>query len=189
MTTLTQPISEIATQWQIDPSHSNVEFSVRHLMIASVKGRFGEFAGSVNIDADDPTRPSVDVTVDVASIDTRQAQRDAHLRSPDFFDAEKWPKLSFRGNRVAGDTDSEFKLYGDLTIRDVTRPVVLSVTKEGEGSDPWGNFRAAFSATTKIDRREFGLTWNQALETGGVVVGDEIKISIDVELTATKSAE
>ena len=127
--------------------------------------------------------------VEIASIDTRQAQRDAHLRSPDFFDAEKWPTLSFLGNRIAGDTDGEFKLYGDLTIRDVTRPVVLDVTKEGEGSDPWGNFRTAFSAKTKIDRREFGLTYNQALETGGVVVGDEIKISIDVELTAVKTAE
>jgi polyisoprenoid-binding protein YceI len=185
---MTQPITEIATQWQIDPSHSNVEFSVRHLMIASVKGRFGEFAGSVNIDPENPDRPNVDVTVDIASIDTRQAQRDAHLRSPDFFDAEKWPTLSFRGKRIEGDTDGEFKLHGDLTIRDVTRPIVLNVTKEGEGSDPWGNFRSAFSATTKIDRRDFGLTWNQALETGGVVVGDEIKISIDVELTAVKAA-
>jgi polyisoprenoid-binding protein YceI len=185
--TMTQPITEIATQWQIDPSHSNVEFAVRHLMIASVKGRFGEFAGSVNIDPENASRPNVDVTVDIASIDTRQAQRDAHLRSPDFFDAEKWPTLSFRGNRIDGDTDGEFKLYGDLTIRDVTRPIVLDVTKEGEGSDPWGNFRAAFSAKTKIDRRDFGLTWNQALETGGVVVGDEIKISVDVELTAVKT--
>ena len=183
-TTFAQPGSEIATSWQIDPAHSNVEFAVRHLMISSVKGRFGDITGAVKIDPKNPNAALVDVTLKTASIDTRQEQRDAHLRSPDFFDAEKWPTIEFRGTRIDGDTDSEFKLYGDLTIRDVSRPVTLEVTKEGEGSDPWGNFRTAFSAKTKINRNDFGLTWNQVLETGGVVVGDEIKISIDVELTA-----
>lgn len=185
-TAFAQPIAEVATQWQLDPVHTSVDFSVRHLMIASVKGSFDELAGSISIDPENESKSSVEVTIQAASVNTRQAQRDAHLRSADFFDVEKWPTLTFRGGRVEGDIDGEFKLYGDLTIRDVTRPVVLDVTKEGEGSDPWGNFRAGFSATTKIDRRGFGLTYNQALETGGVVVGDEIKISVDVQFTAVK---
>jgi polyisoprenoid-binding protein YceI len=185
MTTATAlPITEIATKWQLDPAHSNVEFAVRHLMIATVKGRFGDMTGSVTLNPDNPFDVNVDVTIDTTSIDTRQAQRDAHLRSADFFNVEQWPAIQFRGNRIEGNADGEFKLYGDLTIRDVTRPIVLEVTKEGEGRDPWGGTRAAFSAKGKIDRRDFGLTWNQALETGGVVVGDEIKISIDAEFTA-----
>ncbi|HEY3257506.1 MAG TPA: YceI family protein [Gemmatimonadaceae bacterium] len=185
---LAQPINEIATKWQIDQAHSNVEFAVRHLMISTVKGRFGDIAGAITLDPQNPRLASVDVTLQTASIDTRQEQRDAHLRSADFFDADKWPTITFRGNRVDGDTDGEFRLYGDLTIRDVTRPIVLDVTKEGEGPDPWGNVRAAYSATTKIDRRNFGLTYNQVLETGGVLVGDEIKISVDVEFTAVPDA-
>jgi polyisoprenoid-binding protein YceI len=186
--TLAQPINEIATKWQIDQAHSNVEFAVRHLMISNVKGRFGDIAGAITLDPENPRSALVDVTLQTASIDTRQEQRDAHLRSADFLDVEKWPTITFRGKRVDGDTDSEFRLYGDLTIRDVTRPIVLDVTKEGEGADPWGNQRTAFSATTKINRRDFGLTYNMALETGGVVVGEEIKISVDVELTAAQDA-
>ena len=186
--TITQPINEIASTWQLDAAHANVEFAVRHLMISTVKGRFGDIAGAITLDPENPTSASVDVTLQTASIDTRQEQRDAHLRSGDFFDAEKWPTIKFHGNRVAGDTDSEFQLFGDLTIRDVTRPVILDVTKEGEGSDPWGNMRVAYSAKTKIDRRQFGLTYNQALETGGVLVGDEIKISVDAEFTAVPNA-
>jgi polyisoprenoid-binding protein YceI len=187
--TLAQPINEVATRWQIDQAHSNVEFSVRHLMISNVRGRFGDIAGAITLDPENPRSALVDVTLQTASIDTRQEQRDAHLRSADFFDVEKWPTITFRGKRVDGDTDSEFRLYGDLTIRAVTRPIVLDVTKEGEGSDPWGSQRTAFSATTKINRRDFGLTYNMALETGGVVVGEEIKISVDVELTAVTNAQ
>lgn len=183
-TSIAHPINEVATRWQIDPAHSNIEFGVRHLMISTVKGRFGEVAGTVTVDPDDPNSVGVDVTLKTASIDTRQEQRDAHLRSPDFFDAEKWPVVTFSGKRVEGNTDRKFRLFGDLTIRDVTREIVLDVTKEGEGTDPWGNLRTAFSAQTKLDRRDFGLTYNQVLEAGGVVVGDEIRISIDVELTA-----
>jgi polyisoprenoid-binding protein YceI len=185
-TTFAHPIAEIATRWQLDPAHSTVEFGVRHLMISTVKGRFGDIAGEVTINPDNPADATAEVTIQTASIDTRQEQRDAHLRSADFFDADKWPTITFRGNRVEGNTDSEFKLFGDLTIRGVTRPVVLQVTKEGEGSDPWGGVRAAFSATGRIDRRDYGLTWNQALETGGFVVGDEIKISVDAEFTAVR---
>jgi polyisoprenoid-binding protein YceI len=182
--TLAQPLSEIATHWQLDPAHSSVEFGVRHLMISTVKGRFGDITGSVTLDPNDESAASVEVTVQTASIDTRQAQRDAHLRSPDFFDSESFPLITFRGTSVEGDTDSEFRLTGDLTIRDVTREITLDVTKEGQGSDPWGNVRSAFSAKGKIDRRDFGLTYNQVLEAGGVVVGDEIKISVDAEFTA-----
>lgn len=182
--TLTQPLNEIATTWQLDPAHNNVEFAVRHLMISTVKGRFGDVAGSITLNPSDETAASVEVTVQAASIDTRQEMRDNHLRSPDFFDAEKWPVLTFRSTRVDGDVDSDFRLFGDLTIRDVTREIELEVTRDGDGVDPWGNHRVAFSAKGKIDRRDFGLTYNQALETGGVLVGDEIRISVDVEFTA-----
>ena len=182
--TLAQPLSEIATTWQLDPAHSSVEFGVRHLMISTVKGRFGDISGTVTLDPNNESAAAVDITVQTASIDTRQEQRDAHLRSPDFFDVQNWPVITFHGTSVEGDTDSEFQLTGDLTIRNVTREITLDVTKEGQGSDPWGNVRAAFSAKGKIDRRDFGLTYNQVLEAGGVVVGDEIKITVDVEFTA-----
>lgn len=183
-TALAQPLNEIATSWQIDPAHTSVEFGVRHLMISTVKGRFGDIAGTVTLDANDVASPFIDVTLQTASIDTRQEQRDAHLRSPDFFDVEKWPVINFRSTGIVGDTDSEFQVMGDLTIKGVTREIILEVTREGQGSDPWGNFRAAFSAKGKIDRRDFGLTYNQVLETGGVVVGEEIKIAVEVEFTA-----
>jgi polyisoprenoid-binding protein YceI len=188
-TAFAQPLSEIATRWQIDAAHSNVEFAVRHLMISTVKGRFGDIVGAVTLDPENPDNSAIEVTLQTASVDTRQDQRDAHLRSADFFDAEKYPAITFRGTRVEGDTDSEFQVFGDLTIRDVTREIVLDVTKDGQGGDPWGNQRAAFSAKTRIDRRDFGLTYNQVLETGGVVVGDEIKISVDVELTAVPDTD
>jgi polyisoprenoid-binding protein YceI len=183
-TALAQPLNQIAATWQIDPAHTSVEFGVRHLMISTVKGRFGDIAGTVTLDPNDVAAPSVEVILQTASIDTRQEQRDAHLRSADFFHVEKWPVITFRSNRIEGDTESDFRVTGDLTIRDVTREIVLDVTKEGQGSDPWGGLRAAFSAKGKIDRRDFGLTYNQVLEAGGVVVGDEIRISVDVELTA-----
>ena len=171
------------TTWKIDPTHTNVEFGIRHLMISTVKGRFGEVSGTVAFDPADPSALSVDVTIGVASIDTRQEQRDGHLRSPDFFDVERYPAIRFVGTRLQGNVDGEFTLTGNLTIRDVTQPTILHVTSEGRVRDPWGNERAGFSATGKIDRRAFGLTWNQALEAGGFVVGDEVKISIDIELT------
>jgi polyisoprenoid-binding protein YceI len=171
------------TTWNIDPAHTNVEFGIRHLMISTVRGRFGQVSGSATVDAADPSAMTLDVEIGVASIDTRQEQRDAHLRSADFFDVERFPTMRFVGTRIDGDIDAEFTLSGELTIRDVTRPLVLHVTSEGRVRDPWGNERAGFSAKGKIDRRAYGLTWNQALEAGGVVVGDEVKISVDVELT------
>jgi len=185
MTAAVETRTQDAVQtWNLDAAHSNVEFAVKHLMIANVKGRFGDVAGTLKTDAEDPTNVSLDVTLGVASIDTRQEQRDAHLRSADFFDAESWPTIRFVGKSTKGDTAGEFKLIGDLTIRDTTREVVLDVTNEGSTTDPWGNSRVGFSARGKIDRRAFGLTWNQALEAGGFVVGDEIRISIDAEFTA-----
>ena len=169
------------TAWKIDPSHTHAEFAVRHLMISTVKGRFADVQGTVYTDESDPARSSVEVAIGVPSIDTREPQRDAHLRSGDFFDAESHPHITFRSTRVEGAGET-FKLFGDLTIRGVTREVVLDVTAEGRGVDPWGGERAGFSATTKIKRSDFGLTWNQLLETGGVAVGDDVKISIDAEL-------
>jgi polyisoprenoid-binding protein YceI len=185
MTAAVETTTETGLQtWTLDSSHSNVEFAVKHLMIANVKGRFADVAGTLTTDANDPTNVTLDVTIGVESIDTRQSQRDAHLRSPDFFNVEQWPTMKFTGKSTKGDTSGEFKLIGDLTIRDVTREVTLDVTNEGSTTDPWGNARMGFSARGKIDRRDFGLTWNQALEAGGFVVGDEIRISIDAEFTA-----
>lgn len=167
--------------WQIDPTHSHVEFAVKHMMISTVKGRFADVKGTVVLDEADLTSAVVDVTLDVASIDTRQQQRDDHLRSADFFDAQRFPTIHFVGKSVARQGDG-FRVVGDLTIRGVTREVTLAVTDEGRGRDPWGKTRAGVSATTKIDRREFGLVYNQTLETGGILVGDEVKISVEAEL-------
>ena len=172
----------VLTTWNIDPAHSNVEFAVRHLMITTVKGRFADVKGIVKTDDADLSKAQVDVTIAAASIDTREAQRDAHLRSADFFDAEKFPVLTFRSTRVEPGSGNSFRLTGDLTIRGVTREVALDGTAEGRSKDPWGGERAGFSATGKIKCGDFGLTWNQLLEAGGVAVGDEIKISIDAEL-------
>ena len=173
--------SQVET-WQIDPAHTNAQFAVRHLMISTVRGRFGALSGTVTIDKRDPSRSTAEVSIDVTSIDTREPQRDTHLRSADFFDAARWPVMTFRGRRIEGDPHDRFRLIGDLTIREVTREVVLDVEAQGAGPDPWGNYRAGYEAKGRIDRRDFGLLWNQALETGGLVVGDEVKITIDVEL-------
>ena len=171
------------SSWQIDPAHSHVEFAVRHLMISSVKGAFGDVGGTVWVDESDARTVFVDVVIQVASIDTRQEQRDVHLRSADFFDAARFPTITLRSRTVEGNhLDNEFRLVGDLTIRDVTREVVLDVSAEGRLTDPWGAERAGFSAHGKIDRTDFGLTWNQTLEAGGVLVGNEVKISVEVEL-------
>lgn len=184
MSTTLEPIVARKTAWQLDSAHTSVEFAVKHLMISTVKGRFGEISGSLKGSLDDPSRFQLEVVIPVESIDTRQTQRDAHLRSADFFDAQSFPVIRFVGKRIKGDVFSEFSLFGEITIRDVTRELELKVTNEGTVRDPWGNDRVGFSAKTKLDRRDFGLTYNQALETGGFVVGDEIKISIDAEFTA-----
>lgn len=185
--TLVAPAAElVGARWQIDAAHTEIEFSARHLMISNVKGRFSNPAGSISYDAAQPGSLSLDVTIPIATIDTRNEQRDAHLRSADFFDAEHHPTMSFKGRRIEGDIRSRFKLVGDLTIRGITREVTLTVTAEGAGPDPWGNDRLGFSATGRINRKDFGLMWNQLLETGGVAVGDEIKIIINTELMRKK---
>jgi polyisoprenoid-binding protein YceI len=168
------------TTWKIDPSHSQVEFAVKHLMISTVKGRFNEIEGTILIADDDPSRSSVTARIKAASIDTHNEQRDAHLRSAEFLDVEHYPYITFVSKRITGSPD-EFKVTGDLTIRGVTREITLDATKEGEGKDPWGGERIGFSAQTRFDRRDFGLTWNQAIESGGVVVGHEVRVSVEVE--------
>lgn len=184
MTTTIETVDQNTSTWQLDPAHTSVEFAVRHLMISTVKGRFGEVNGTITGSLENPANATAQVEISVESIDTRQGQRDAHLRSADFFDAIKWPTIRFTSKRVEGDAAGEFALIGDITIRDVTREIKLDVTNEGTVKDPWGNSRIGFSAKGKVDRRDFGLTYNQALETGGFVVGDEIRISIDAEFTA-----
>jgi polyisoprenoid-binding protein YceI len=174
------PATGTKTAWKLDPTHSAVEFSAKHLMITTVKGRITDVEGMIHIDEQNPRNSSVEVTLKAASLDTRTDQRDQHLRSADFLDVEKFPEIRFRSTGIEGDK-KRFKLTGDLTIRDVTRPITLDGEFEGETRDPWGGQRVGFSAKGKIDRRDFGLTWNQALETGGVVVGNDIKLSLEVQ--------
>ncbi len=184
MTQTDTTTSNTVKTWKIDSTHTGVEFAVKHLMISTVKGHFSDVSGELSGNINEPENFSLDVSIGTASVDTRQAQRDTHLRSADFFQAEKYPAILFKGKKIDGDVADEFKLYGDLTIREVTREIVLDVTNEGAVVDPWGGQRIGFSAKGKIDRRDFGLTYNQALEAGGWVLGDDIKISVDVEFTA-----
>lgn len=170
------------TVWNLDPTHAEMAFAVRHLMIATVRGRFGGVTGTVTVDEAKPNQAKIDVTIDVNSIDTRQEMRDNHLKSADFFDAANHPTMHFVSKRIEGDTTGKFRAIGDLTIRGTTRETTLDVTNEGRGNDPWGGVRAGFSATGKISRESFGLKWNQALEAGGVAVGDEVKLTLDFEL-------
>lgn len=179
-TALADPVAIGA--WTIDPAHTEVEFSARHLMISNVKGRFDSPTGTMSYDPSRPDSLELDVSIPIGTIDTRNAQRDTHLRSADFFDAERFPAMTFKGKRIEGDISRRFKLVGDLTIRGTTREVTLDVTAEGGGPDPWGNERLGFSVTGTINRQEFGLRWNQLLEGGGVTVGDEIKIIINTEI-------
>jgi polyisoprenoid-binding protein YceI len=187
--TLESPaIKSAATIWEIDPAHSSAQFSVRHLMISNVKGEFTKVTGCVSFDGENLERSSIEASVDVNSISTREPARDAHLKSADFFDAANFPAMTFKSKRVVKNADGSVKLVGDLTIRDATRETTF--TLEGPTSpikDPWGNVRRGASASTKINRKDFGLTWNAVLETGGVVVGDEISITLDVELVAQAS--
>ncbi len=170
------------TTWNLDPAHSSAEFKVKHMMISNVKGHFSKITGALILDSSDITKSRVEAAIDATSLQTRDDQRDAHLKSADFFDVEKFPTLTFRSTRVIGKGDGEASVEGDLTIHGVTRKVVFSV--EGptpEAKDPWGNSRIAISATTKINRKDFGLTWNAALETGGILVGDEVTITLEVQ--------
>jgi polyisoprenoid-binding protein YceI len=172
------------TRWELDPAHTTVEFSAKHMMITTVKGRFSDVSGTIEADETHPDRSSAEASIDAASLDTRNEQRDEHLRSADFLDVANNPVISFRSKRVigaAGKAGDQFEVIGDLTIRGTTREVTLEVTYEGKIRDMEGKERAGFSATTKIDRRDFGLVWNQALEAGGLLVGNEIAIAIEAE--------
>ncbi len=168
--------------WQIDPAHSEITFAVRHMMISTVRGRFEKFSGRVNFDEKNPAATTVDVQIEAASINTKEDRRDGHLRSPDFFEADKYPYLTFKGRRVEVLDDQHAKLHGDLTIRNITKPVVLNVEYSGMAKSPWGMYSAGFSAQTKINRKDWDLTWNQTLETGGVLVGDELTILVELEI-------
>lgn len=167
--------------WQIDSAHSGVNFSVRHMVIAKVRGRFGKFSGTVRAADQDPTQTQISVEIETASIDTGVGDRDKHLRSADFFDAEQFPTLRFESTRVESAGSDRYKLIGNLTIKDVTREVALDVEYAGRAKDPWGNERAAAHAKGSIDRREFGLGWNQVLEAGGVLVGERVEIELEVQ--------
>ena len=181
-------IQSAVSIWEIDPAHSSVQCSVKHMMIANVKGEFTKVSGRVRFDEENLEQSSVQATVDINSISTREPDRDAHLKSADFFDAEKFPTMQFQSKRVLRDSDEDLNLLGDLTIRGTTREVTFEVTgPTGAIKDPWGKLRRGVSATAKINRKDFGLTWNAALETGGVLVGDEVKITLDVELVAAES--
>jgi polyisoprenoid-binding protein YceI len=181
MSTLATPQISTST-WNIDPVHSTAEFKVKHMMISNVKGQFGTLKGELTLDETDLTKSHVKASIDAASINTRDVQRDTHLKSEDFLHAEKFPTLSFKSTRITRTGDGELAVAGDLTIRGVTRNVVFAV--EGPtppAKDPWGNARLGLSATTKINRKDFGLTWNAALETGGILVGDDVTITLDAQ--------
>jgi polyisoprenoid-binding protein YceI len=173
------------TTWAIDPSHSKVGFKVKHLMIANVLGTFREFDAQVTTDGNDFTSAVISASINSSSVDTEIADRDTHLKSADFFDVVKFPKITFEDGRLKDLGDDMYELTGDLVIKGISRQVVLSVEFGGLMTDPWGNVKAGFSITGKISRKDWGLTWNAALEAGGVLVGEEVKIICDVELTKT----
>ncbi len=179
---------ELAT-WNIDTAHSGIHFVVRHMVFAKVRGRFASWRGTLKLDPADLMRSSVDVEIDAESIDTGVADRDNHLRSPDFFDVENTPKLKFASTRVEHVGGDRYRIHGDLTIRDVTRPVVLDTEYGGLGKDPWGNLRAAFTAKTSVNRTDFGLTWNQLIEAGGVLVGERVDIELEVQAVAPAAVQ
>ena len=169
--------------WLIDNSHSHIGFAVKHLMVSTVRGSFKDFTGTVEIDTNDVTKSQVTAEIKVASIDTAEPKRDDHLRSGDFFDAEQFPLITFKSKRVEKIDDETYRLIGDMTIKGTTKEVVLEAEYGGVHKDPWGGTRTGFSLNGAIDRREFGLTWNAALEIGGVLVGDKVKLHVEVELS------
>jgi polyisoprenoid-binding protein YceI len=181
-TTPTAPTTTATTTWNIDPAHSSAEFKVKHMMISHVKGHFAKVTGALTLDETNLANSRVEAIIDATSLETRDAQRDAHLKGADFFDVEKFPTLSFKSTRISLVRDGELSVEGDLTVRGATDKVVFSV--EGPtppAKDPWGNTRVGVSATTKISRKDFGLTWNAALESGGFLVGDDVTITLDVQ--------
>ena len=181
-TTTTTTTTPKTTTWNLDPVHSVAEFKVKHMMISNVKGQFTGISGVLTLDESDAANSSVEASIDATSINTRDAQRDGHLKSADFFDVEKFPTLGFKSTSVARTGDDELAVTGDLTIHGVTRPVVFKVEgPSAAGKDPWGNTRVGLSAVTKINRKDFGLGWNAVLEAGGVLVGEEVTLTLDVQ--------
>ena len=181
MSTLASPQTAVST-WNLDAAHSVAEFKVKHMMISNVKGQFAKVTGVLKFDEQDVTKSKIEASIDAASLNTRDDQRDTHLKSPDFFHVEQHPTLSFKSTRIKKNGDGELSVSGDLTIRGVTRNVDFTI--EGPTpptKDPWGNTRLGLSATTKINRKDYGLTWNAALETGGILVGEEVTITLDVQ--------
>lgn len=174
--------------WKIDNAHSEINFSVRHMMISTVRGRFENFTGTVDFHEDEPALSAVDVQIEAASVDTRDPKRDAHLRSPDFLNADVYPYLTFKHKRIEVIDDHHGRIIGDLTIRDITKEVVLDVTYNGKAKNPWGSEVAGFSATTRINRKDWDLTWNVSLETGGWLVDDILNINIEVEIIKQQEA-
>lgn len=169
------------TKWIVDPTHSAIEFSVKHMMIAKVKGSFNKFEASILANPSDLTTAEIDFTVDVSSIDTRNADRDNHLRSADFFDVEKNPTLTFKSTKIVKTDEDEYDVTGNVTLNGVTQEETFNITFEGQGKDPWGNEKAGFSGKGKVKRSDYGLTYNAALETGGVLIGDQITLTIEIE--------
>lgn len=179
-TTTTSPATTVT--WKLDPAHSGAEFKVKHMMISNVKGSFTGLTGTLTEDKNDPTRSTVEAAIDIATLNTGDAQRDAHLKGADFFNHEQHPQMAFKSTRVEKKADDEYTVTGDLTLHGATKPVTFKV--EGPSTptkDPWGNTRIGLSATAKINRKDFGLSWNAALETGGVLVGEDVQITIDAE--------
>jgi polyisoprenoid-binding protein YceI len=172
--------STLTGTWDLDPAHTRLGFSARHAMVATVRGSFTDVSGVLQLDSENPTNSTAEVTVQIASVQTGQPDRDAHLRSGDFFDAEKYPTLTFKSTSAKATGDDEYILTGDLTVRDVTRPIDLTIVYLGSSTDPFGNLRAGFEGQAELSRKDFGLTWNVALEAGGFLVGDKVKITIDV---------
>ena len=174
--------------WNLDLSHSEINFAVKHMMISTVRGKFNKFSGTIDFNEADPASSSIDVSIDVASIDTKDEKRDGHLKGADFFDVEKTPQITFKATSITPIKENKFTVKGDLTLRGVTKPVTLDGTFGGTVTDPWGNEKAAFSATGVINRTDFGITWNKNLDKGGLLVGNEVTLSIEVEGALQKEA-
>jgi polyisoprenoid-binding protein YceI len=180
-TTTTSAPTSVVT-WKLDPAHSAAEFKVKHMMISNVKGTFTGLSGTLLENPSDPTRSTIEVSIEIATLNTGDAQRDGHLKSADFFEAEKYPTMTFKSTRVERTADAEYRVTGDLTMHGITKPVTFAVEgPTAPGKDPWGNTRIGLSATTKINRKDFGLNWNAALETGGILVGEDVQITLDVQ--------
>lgn len=180
---LSAPAAALASTWEIDPSHSSVQFSVRHMMVSNVRGDFGKVTGTVELDEADVTKSAVRASIDVASVNTRDAKRDEHLRAPDFFDVAKHPSIEFQSRKIEKAAGGKLRIHGVLTIKGISRGVVLEAAAPSpQVKDPWGNTRTGLTATTRVNRKDYGIEWNKVLDGGGVAVGNEVAVQLDVEL-------